>query len=107
PLHMVIPYPPGGATDVMGRALAQQVSAQIGQPVVPENKPGANGSIATRSVIDSPADGYRVLYAPTTIITANSHLYDLPYDAMKDLRPVALGPTTNFVLVAHRSVPFG
>jgi tripartite-type tricarboxylate transporter receptor subunit TctC len=106
PLRMVIPYPPGGGTDVMSRALADQVSTQLGQRIVVENKPGANGSIATKTVVDAPPDGYTMLYAPTTIITANPHLYKLPYDSSQ-LRAVALGPTTNFVLVAHPSVPFG
>lgn len=106
PIRMVIPYPPGGGTDVMGRALAQQVAIQMGQPVVVENKPGANGSIATSMVVNSAPDGYTVLYAPTTILTANPHLYRLTYDVEKDLTPVALGPTTNFVLVAHPSAPF-
>lgn len=106
PIRMVIPYPPGGGTDVMGRTLAQQVSIQVGQPVVVENKPGANGGIATAMVVNSAPDGYTILYAPTTILTANPHLYRLTYDVKKDLTPVALGPTTNFVLVAHPSAPF-
>src|SRR5690606_38729445 len=106
PLRMVIPYPPGGGTDVMGRALAQQVSEQLGQTVVAENRPGANGSIAIKNVIDSADDGYTLLYTPTTTITANPHMYKLDYDVERELRPVAMGPTTNFVLVAHPSAPF-
>lgn len=105
PLRMLIPYPPGGGTDVMGRALAEQVSTQLGQRIVVENKPGANGSLATKMVVDADPDGYTILYTPTVTVTANPHLYKLPYD-IKQLRPVALGPTTNFVLVAHPSAPF-
>lgn len=91
PIRLVIPFPPGGATDSSGRLIAQALSTRLGQPVVAENKPGASTRIATEFVVRSAPDGYTLLYSPTALST-NAALYPvetLRYDALKDLTPVA------------------
>ena len=106
PVRLVVPYPPGSGTDVLGRVLAQGVSAQLGQNVVVENRAGANGVIGIESVVKSAADGYTLLFTPNSPIVSNPHLYPISWDMLKDLDPVALVATGNFVLVGHPSVPF-
>ncbi|MBI2225161.1 MAG: tripartite tricarboxylate transporter substrate binding protein [Betaproteobacteria bacterium] len=106
PVRLVVPYPPGAGTDVLARVLAQRVSTQLGQNVVVENRPGANGVIGIESVVKSAADGYTLLFTPNSPIVSNPHLYPISWDMLKDLDPVALVATGNFVLVGHPSVPF-
>jgi tripartite-type tricarboxylate transporter receptor subunit TctC len=106
PVRIVLPYPPGSGTDAYARVIAQQLSGQLGQPVVVENRPGANGVIGIDSVVKSTADGYTLLFTPNSPIVASPHLYPATYDVRKDLEPVALVATGNFVLVGHPSVPF-
>jgi tripartite-type tricarboxylate transporter receptor subunit TctC len=106
PVRLVVPYPPGSGTDVLARAIAQRVSTQLGQNVVVENRPGANGVIAIESVVKSAADGYTLLFTPGSPIVFNPHLYPISWNMLKDLDPVALVATGNFVLVGHPSVPF-
>lgn len=90
PLRMVINFPPGGAVDQLGRALAPKLQEALGQPVVVENRGGANGNIGVAEVARAPADGYTLLLSAGSSITANPHLYQkLAADPMKDLEPVA------------------
>jgi tripartite-type tricarboxylate transporter receptor subunit TctC len=105
PVRLVVPYPAGSGTDVLARAIAQRVSAQFGQSVVVDNRAGANGVIGMESVVRSPADGYTLLVTPGSPIVFNPHVYPISWDMLKDLDPVALVATGNFVLVAHPSVP--
>jgi len=106
PVRMVLPYPPGSGTDVLSRTVAQQLSVQIGQPVVVENRPGATGAIGIESVVRSVADGYVLLFSPNSPITSSPHLNPVNFDVRKDLDPVALVANGNFVLVGHPSLPF-
>jgi tripartite-type tricarboxylate transporter receptor subunit TctC len=106
PVRLVVPYPPGGGTDILARQIAEKISSQPGQVMIVENRPGANGVIATDVVVKSPSDGTVLLFAPTSVIAANPHLYSVSFDVLKDLAPVALLATGQFVLVAHPSVPF-
>jgi len=104
PVHLLIPYPPGGAVDILGRTLGDELSKKWGQPVIIENRPGAGGTIASQVVAKSAPDGY------TLVIVASGHainpyLYSkLPYDTFKDFRPISfLGSSPNILLVAANS----
>lgn len=105
PVRIVVPFPPGGTTDVVARIIAPKVSAILGQLVVIENKGGAGGTIATEAVAKSAADGYTLLM-PTNSHTANPAIYkSLPFDTAKDFVPIALIADTPGLLVIHPSVP--
>jgi len=107
PVRIVVAYPPGGGIDVMARQLADKLTAAWGQPVVVENKPGANTILATDSVAKSPADGHTVLFTTDATFSINPHLYaKLPYDAQKDFAPVTMLVLLQQLLVAHPGVPF-
>lgn len=96
PVHIVVPFAAGGATDVVARLLAQKLSDAWGQSVVVENRAGAGGNIGAEAVAKSPADGYTLLMTSGSIVTANPYMYkSLTYDPAKDLVPitnVASGP---------------
>lgn len=105
PITMVVPFPPGGPTDIVARLLAQHLSQQLGQSIVIDNKPGANGNIGNSLVAKAPADGYTVLYN-TSSITLSPALYQkLTYDLTKELAPVALTAVVPLALVTHKEVP--
>ena len=88
PIKLIVGFSPGGAADTVGRALAEGLSTRLGQPVVVENKAGANGNIAAEFVARSPADGY-VLYFPSIGHAVNVSLYkNLSYDAVKDFTAI-------------------
>src|ERR687895_1680417 len=82
PVRMVIPFPPGGATDIVGRVVAQKLSERWGQPVVIENRPGAGGTIGSDAVAKSAPDGYTLLIATTSTHAVGPVLQKLPYDAL-------------------------
>lgn len=106
PLRMIVNFPPGGAADVMGRAIAQTVSESLKQPIVVENRPGANGNLGADAVAKSPGDGYTLLMSSGGAITVNPFLYaKMPFDADKDLVPVASVARVLVFLVTHPSVP--
>src|SRR4051794_31853571 len=91
PIHMLVAYPPAGANDLLARVIGQKLSEAWGQPVVVDNKPGANGVIGTEAAKNSPADGYTLLMGATGTHTINPALYNkLPYDPVKDFEPVTL-----------------
>ncbi|MBS0466448.1 MAG: tripartite tricarboxylate transporter substrate binding protein [Proteobacteria bacterium] len=105
PITMVIPFPPGGPTDLVARLLAQKMTAQMGQSVVVDNKPGANGNIGGLFVSKAPADGYTLLYN-TSSITLSPALYkSMQYDVLRDLAPVALTAVVPLALVVNPGVP--
>ena len=105
PVRVIIPWPPGGANDIVGRVVFQKMSEQLGQQFVIENRGGASGVIGSEVVAKSPPDGYTIMVYSATLI-ANQHLYKgLPYDALKDfigLTPLALQVG---VVVVHPSLP--
>lgn len=106
-IRVVIPYPPGGPTDILGRIVAQQLSVNLGQPVVVENKPGASGMIGADQVAKSPPDGYTLL-VNASIHVINPSLYKKPlYDAIRDFAPVSLIAEVPLVLVAAPSLGLG
>jgi tripartite-type tricarboxylate transporter receptor subunit TctC len=104
-LRMVIPWPPGQATDLVGRVMAEQLSQLFGQPVVPDNRPGAGGMIGTDLAVKSPPDGYTLLAGSSGPVTVNPLLQKTPYDPERDLIPVAKVGVSPYVLITHPSFP--
>ncbi len=105
PIKLVVPYTPGGLTDVLARLIAQKAGTHLGQPVVVENKPGASTIIGAEYVAKSAPDGYTLLMPGTTTLTTNPLLLKkLPYKA-SDFAPVALVGVVPYIAVAHPSVP--
>ncbi len=101
PIHVAVPFSAGGAVDIVARTVMQQAGPQLGQPVVIENRPGASGNIATAFVAKSDPDGYNVLIAANNIAT-NEALFDsLPFNAEKELEPVALVGYSPLILVVQ------
>ena len=106
PITLVVNFPPGGAADVIGRALAQQLGDQLKQQVVVTNRPGANGNLGADAVAKSPADGYTLLMSSGGAMTVNPFLYaSMPFDPVKDLVPVSSAARVLVFLTAHPSVP--
>jgi len=105
PVRLIIPFPPGGGSDVVGRIIAQKLSEKLGQQVVVENKGGAGGSIGTEAAVRSAADGYTMVLASSSEIAINPHLYKLDYDTIKDLTPVAMVASTPIVVVVNPAFP--
>ena len=107
PVKMIVPYPPGGATDVIGRILAQRLSAVLGQQVVVDNRGGAGGDIGAEAAAKSPPDGYTILLAALTSHSIMSTLEKdtIRYSLERDLVPVALAGYVPLVWVVHPSLP--
>jgi tripartite-type tricarboxylate transporter receptor subunit TctC len=105
PINMIVPFPPGGPTDLVARVIAQKMSESMGQPVVVDNRGGANGNLGAMLAVKAPADGYTLLYN-TSSITLSPALYkSLSYDVKRDLAPVALTAVVPLALVVPTSVP--
>jgi len=105
PVRVIVPWPPGQATDISARIVAQKLQESLGQPFVMENKPGAGGSIGTDTVAKSPGDGYTLLAASSGPISIMPNLQKIPYDPLKDLAPVSLICTNAFALVTNPNFP--
>lgn len=105
PIRMVIAFPPGGPTDLVARVLAQKLTEQMGQPVVVDNKPGANGNIAADLVAKAPSDGYTVFYNTSAVALSPALYKKMSYDVRTDFAPVALTAVIPLVLAVHPSLP--
>lgn len=105
PMRLVVPYPPGGGADGNARSLAQPMASLLGQPIVVENKPGASGILAANTVVQSPADGYTMLF-DTFPYVVNAVLHKLPFDPVKDLLPVSQAINMPLILVVPAEAPF-
>ncbi len=106
PIRLVVPFPAGGATDIIGRTIAQKLSAALGQQVVVDNKPGAGGSIGADIVAKAAPDGYTLLLSTSSTHSIGPALNPkLPYDAFKDFLPVAHVATAPSVLVVGKDFP--
>ena len=106
PIHLVVPFPPGGGPDLVGRILAPKLSEALGQPVVVENRVGSNGNIAGELVAKAPADGYTLLVGNDSLFVINAHLYkQMSFDPLKDLAPVTSLVSNGFFLAVNPSVP--
>jgi len=105
-IKIIVPYPPGGTSDILARAVGQKLSEQWAQPVVVENKPGATGNIGADFVAKSPADGYTLLLADIGSLAISPSVFPtLPFDPVKDFSPVILVAYSPHILAAHPSVP--
>ena len=105
PVRLVVSFAPGGANDILGRAIAQQLTEQLGQQMVVENRAGAGGAVGTEFVAKAPADGYTLLLGTSSAFAIIPHLSKPNYDAIKDFAPIAPFATLNYVILAHPSVP--
>ena len=106
PIEWVVPYPPGGGTDIVARTLGQVMSEQLGQPIVINNKPGAATNIGADYTAKAKPDGYTLMSADTATLAANPFLYTkLPYNAEKDFSPAGLTVRFPLILVVNPSVP--
>ena len=96
PIRLVVPYPPGGAVDLIARLYGQGLSVRLGQPVVIENRPGSGGNLASDAVAHAAPDGYTLLQGPDNVFMSNPHLYrHMSFDPFKDLVPVTSLLLTN------------
>ena len=106
PVRLIVPFPAGGGSDVIGRIIAQKLTERFGQQVVVDNRAGAGGSIGTEAAVKSPPDGYTMVLASTSEIAINPSLYSkLNYDTVKDLAPIAMIASTPMVVIIHPSLP--
>jgi tripartite-type tricarboxylate transporter receptor subunit TctC len=106
PVRLIVPYPPGGPTDISARLVAQKLQESLGQPVPVENKPGAGGNIGADFVAKSAPDGYTLVMGAIATHAINPTLYSkIPYDALKDFRHVALVVQVPNVLIVNNDVP--
>ncbi|MDF3839329.1 tripartite tricarboxylate transporter substrate binding protein [Cupriavidus basilensis] len=106
PIKWVVPYPPGGSTDMLARIVGQKLGERLGQPVVVENKAGAGGNVGTDYAAKQPADGYTIVMGNIGPIAINPSLYpDLPYNPLKDLAPVTMLMAVPNLLVVNPALP--
>ncbi|SEA40162.1 tripartite tricarboxylate transporter substrate binding protein [Variovorax sp. YR216] len=105
PIKMVIPFPPGGTLDFVGRLLAQKLSDQMGQPFVVENRAGGNGVIGGDVVAKAPADGYTLLFNASTFTTAPMTMKSVPYNVNRDFAPVALVAKAPLSVAINKKLP--
>ncbi len=105
PLNMVIPTAPGGTGDIIGRLVREKMEQNLGQTIIANNKPGANGTIGTAAVAKSPPDGYTFFVASSATSGAASLYNNLTYDTIKDLAPIASIAVTPYFLFASTSLP--
>ncbi|SDE73260.1 Tripartite-type tricarboxylate transporter, receptor component TctC [Variovorax sp. CF079] len=104
-VRLVAPFPPGGTVDILARALAQQLSKELGQPVIVENRGGAGGTVGAQFVAQAPADGYTVLFAAAHHAIAQSVYPKLGYDIRRDFAPACFLGRVGHVLIANNSFP--
>ena len=108
PITLVVPFPAGGTTDLLGRMVAEQIKIGLGATVVVENKPGAGTTLGAIQVARAQSDGYSLLIATSTTLAINKSLYKkLPYDPIADFTPIALIATVPFALVVNPAMPVG
>jgi tripartite-type tricarboxylate transporter receptor subunit TctC len=105
PVRWVIGFPPGGGADTVSRIMARWLSERLGQPVVIENKPGASTNISVQAVVNSPPDGYTLLFVAASAAVNVSLFDNLPYQLLRDIAPVAGLIDFPFVMIVHPSVP--
>lgn len=105
PVRFILPFPPGGPTDILGRMLGQKLSDQLGQPVVADNRPGAGGNLGAEVAAKSPPDGYTIVLCAPSLAISPSLYSKLNYDPIKDFAPISLVASIPNVLLVHPSVP--
>jgi len=106
PIRLLVPNPPGGATDTIARVVAPKLGEALGQPIIVENRPGSNGNLSSELTARAAPDGYTLLLGQDSQIVISPHLYSkMPVDTLKDLAPVATLVTTQMVLAVNSAVP--
>ena len=106
PVRLVVPFPAGGPTDIVGRTISQKLSESLGQPVIVDNRAGAGGVIGTEFVAKSPPDGYTILLGTIGGLAVAMSLYpNRGYDTLRDFQAVAQAVTVTNILVVHPSLP--
>ncbi|VCU68229.1 Tripartite tricarboxylate transporter family receptor [Pigmentiphaga humi] len=107
PVKLALPFPPGGSADTITRAMAERLQAQLQQPFLIENRPGAAGNVATRHIAKAPADGYNLLVGVTGALVINPNLYTLDYDPAKDFIGVSMVARAPVAIVADPNAGIG
>ena len=106
PVRLIVPFPPGGATDIVGRAVAERLQSALGQPFVVDNKPGASGNLGMADAVRSPADGYTLVLGAPQTLTINPLLFaNLPFNPQKDLDPIVVVASVPNVLIVNNKIP--
>ena len=105
PVKLIVPAPAGGTTDIIARVFGQQLSADIGQPVIVENKPGAGAAIGLQAMLQAAPDGNTLAMVPSNVLTEIPHVMKVSYDPLKDILPVASLVRSGVVLVTPASTP--
>lgn len=105
PVKVIIPFPPGGTLDAVGRQLAQKLGEQMGQPFVVENRAGGNGTIGASVVAQAPADGYTLLFNASTFTTAPMTMKSVPYGVVKDFTPISLVAKAPLSVAINKNLP--
>ena len=105
PIRLILPFPAGAPSDMVGRTIGQRLAEQLGENVVPDNRPGAGGNMAMGAVAKAAPDGYTLMVASPTIALSSALYNSLPYDPIKDFAPVARLATIENVMLLHPSVP--
>jgi len=106
PIRIVVPFSAGGPADITTRTIAPRLTELLGQPIVVDNRAGANGVIGADNVIKSPPDGYSLLMATASVAAINMVTYAKPpYDSLRDLQPLTPVMTTSSLIVVHPSMP--
>ena len=105
PVKVIIPFPPGGTLDAVGRQLAQKLGEQMGQPFVVENRAGGNGTIGAAVVAQAPADGYTLLFNASTFTTAPMTMKSVPYGVVKDFTPISLVAKAPLSVAINKNLP--
>jgi tripartite-type tricarboxylate transporter receptor subunit TctC len=105
PVRIIVGFTPGGAPDLTARIIADKLTGRFGQPVVVENRAGANGNIAAEAVARASPDGYTLLLGNDTMLVVNPHLYKMPFDPLSDLVPVASAVSNQFYISINPSLP--
>jgi tripartite-type tricarboxylate transporter receptor subunit TctC len=106
PIHLIVPFPPGGPADILARIIGPRLSQSLGQPIIIENRPGAGGNIASEYVAKAKPDGYNLVLGFVGTHAINSSLYaNMPYDNVKDFAPVTPIASVSIMLVVHPSIP--
>ena len=106
PIRLIVALPAGGPTDILARLIAQPLAANLGQPIVVDNRPGAGGNIGAELVAKSPADGYTLFMGTSGPLAINASLYKtIGFDPLRDFAPIILAASAPFVIVTHPAVP--
>lgn len=105
PVRIIVPFPPGGTTDIVGREVGHRLSTAFGQPFVVENRAGASGNIGMELAVRSPADGYTLVVGAPQTLTINPYLFKLPFNPRTDLSPIVIVASVPNILVVNPSLP--